>query len=82
MVKSSDAKTLGTVKDASLDPWPSALARVSERYASETSIVVPGHVAHGGVELLGHTADLLLRPALPARRDVPLEMRALTSRAS
>lgn len=59
MVKAASAKSLGNVKDASLAEWPSSIARVSERYADKTSVVVPGHGATGGVSLLGHTAALL-----------------------
>lgn len=67
MIKSGDAKSLGNVKDASLAEWPAAVSRVSERFAKETTLVVPGHGAHGGVALLGHTTDLLRKAALRAQ---------------
>lgn len=67
MVKSSDTQSLGNVKDAKLTEWPSAIARVTERYAGETTIVVPGHGAQGGLELLSHTTELLRRQASPSR---------------
>ncbi len=59
MVKSGDASGLGNIADASLADWPRSLARLSERYAGQATIVVPGHGAPGGLALLRHTEDLL-----------------------
>lgn len=63
MIKAGDAKTLGNVADASLGTWTQALDAVGARYGAAT-VVVPGHGAPGGPELLGHTRELVAK-ALP-----------------
>lgn len=60
MVKAGDAKTLGNVADASLGTWTQALDAVEARYGAAT-VVVPGHGAAGGPELLRHTRELVAR---------------------
>jgi len=66
MVKAASAKSLGNVGDASVAEWPLAIAQVDARYAAVTSVVVPGHGAPGGIELLAHTARLLAAAKAPA----------------
>ncbi|HYJ33528.1 MAG TPA: subclass B1 metallo-beta-lactamase [Candidatus Binatia bacterium] len=57
-VKSADATSLGNLADADTHAWPGAIRRAMERYPA-TTIVVPGHGAEGGKDLLTHTLDLL-----------------------
>lgn len=57
-VKSGESKTLGNVADADLASWRAAVQRVRERYP-QAVLVVPGHGAPGGPELLSHTGELL-----------------------
>jgi metallo-beta-lactamase class B len=57
-IKSMGATDLGNVADADLASWRLAVQRVRERHA-EPAVVVPGHGALGGPELLAHTAALL-----------------------
>jgi metallo-beta-lactamase class B VIM len=52
---------LGNLADADTRAWPDAIHRVMERY-SRAEVVVPGHGAEGGKELLTHTLELLERP--------------------
>ena len=57
-VKSADATSLGNLHDADTRAWPDAIRRAMERYPT-AEIVVPGHGAEGGKELLTHTLELL-----------------------
>jgi metallo-beta-lactamase class B len=59
-VKAAAAQTLGNV--AEIDPvrWALGIAAIRARYPS-ARVVVPGHGAEGGPELLAHTAALLAR---------------------
>jgi metallo-beta-lactamase class B VIM len=56
-VKSVDSN-LGNLADADTRAWPDAIHRVMERYR-QAEVVVPGHGAEGGKELLIHTLELL-----------------------
>jgi metallo-beta-lactamase class B len=58
LIKSASARGLGHVNDADLSVWPKAVRRVIERYR-DVEILIPGHGAPGGVELLSHTMELL-----------------------
>jgi metallo-beta-lactamase class B len=58
MVKDLKSKTLGNTADADLSAWPSTIAQVLAAYPT-VRIVVPGHGAPGGPELLLHTQALL-----------------------
>jgi glyoxylase-like metal-dependent hydrolase (beta-lactamase superfamily II) len=64
MVRAAGARDLGNLADADLAGWRRAIARVTARYGRAT-LVVPGHGAPGGAELLRHTRDLL--EAAPTR---------------
>ncbi|WP_426748375.1 subclass B1 metallo-beta-lactamase [Myxococcus faecalis] len=57
-VKDAAAKDLGNLGDAVVSEWPASLERVQARYP-DTRIIVPGHGAPGGPELLNHTRALL-----------------------
>jgi len=56
-VKSVDSN-LGNLADADTGAWPDAIHRVMERYR-QAEVVVPGHGAEGGQQLLTHTLELL-----------------------
>lgn len=58
MVKELISGNLGNLADADLSEWPKTITRVIADY-SFASIVIPGHGACGGQELLTHTQDLL-----------------------
>ena len=60
MVKDLTSETLGNIADADLVAWPSTIARVIAAYPA-AQIVIPGHGAIGGSELLRHTQVLLKR---------------------
>jgi len=59
LVRTTSYRTLGWTVEADLERWPVSVERVMQRYASEGPLVVPGHGAPGGLELLTHTLDLL-----------------------
>jgi metallo-beta-lactamase class B len=58
MVKEMHSETLGNIADADLAEWPKTIARVIAAYPSAV-IVIPGHGAIGGRELLQHTLDVV-----------------------
>jgi metallo-beta-lactamase class B len=60
MVKDLKAESLGNIADADLSEWPITMQKVIAAYPSAV-IVVPGHGAIGGKELLQHTEELLLK---------------------
>lgn len=47
----------GNIKDANLEQWAHTVAKVQASFPN-TKIVVPGHGAHGGQELLTYTQEL------------------------
>ena len=57
-VRPGDATTLGNTAHANRAEWPVAIERAMKRYA-HAEVVVPGHGAVGGLELLRHTLSLL-----------------------
>lgn len=48
----------GNVADADLDRWPESLRLVRDRYP-EAAVVVPGHGAPGGLDLIDHSIALV-----------------------
>jgi metallo-beta-lactamase class B len=60
LVKSTQAQGLGNTADGDVQAWPRAIAELEARYPS-AAIVVPGHGAAGGPDLLAHTRELLAR---------------------
>lgn len=59
-VRPTDATTLGNTAHADVKAWHASVQRALERYGN-AGIVVPGHGATGGPELLRHTLSLLRR---------------------
>jgi metallo-beta-lactamase class B len=60
MVKELKSETLGNVADADLTEWPKTIEKVIAGFPS-AKIVIPGHGAFGGRELLKHTLELLTK---------------------
>jgi metallo-beta-lactamase class B len=58
-VKAAGAKDLGNVREADVSAWGPGIAALRRTYAAKAKLVVPGHGALGGPELLSHTADLI-----------------------
>jgi metallo-beta-lactamase class B len=58
MVLAANAKTAGFTGDANVREWPESLRKVAKRYA-RAAIVVPGHGAAGGPELIEHSIRIL-----------------------
>lgn len=59
-VRALAATDAGNTADADLAAWPRSIAAVRDRYPT-AKIVVPGHGAPGGRDLLDHTIDILSR---------------------
>lgn len=57
MVKDLKAQNLGFTADADMAGWPLALQRLLRKYR-DAQIIVPGHGAVGGLELIHHTLSL------------------------
>jgi metallo-beta-lactamase class B VIM len=57
-VKDASSRTLGNIADADVAAWPEAIRRVQRQYGNPGIVVVPGHGAIGGPELLQHTLTL------------------------
>lgn len=57
-IKDAAAQDLGNVEDADVAAWPASLERTRQRFPG-MRVVVPGHGAPGGPELLTHTESLL-----------------------
>lgn len=51
-------ETAGNVEDADLPAWPASVLRVRARYP-DAEIIVPGHGAPGGPDLLDHTVAIV-----------------------
>ena len=60
MVKELKSESLGNIADANLAEWPKTMSKVIAAYTS-ADIVIPGHGAFGGPELLTHTLELLTK---------------------
>ncbi|WP_438424403.1 subclass B1 metallo-beta-lactamase [Aquimarina macrocephali] len=56
MIKSIDAKK-GNLEDANIKEWSTTVSKIKEKYP-KVEIVIPGHGAHGGQELLEYTISL------------------------
>jgi metallo-beta-lactamase class B len=57
-VKAAASGELGNIADADIPSWRGSVQRVIERYPTAT-VVIPGHGAPGGQELLVHTRELV-----------------------
>jgi metallo-beta-lactamase class B len=60
MVRELSATTAGNTADADLAAWPLTIERVRSAYPA-AEIVIPGHGAIGGTDLLRHTKDLFTK---------------------
>jgi len=60
MIKSMDAKDLGNTADGDLSAYPKTIDKVINKFPS-AQIVIPGHGAIGGVELIRHTKELSIK---------------------
>ena len=60
MVKSLDAQDLGNIADADTIAYPETIQKVINKF-STVKVVIPGHGAWGGLELLKHTQDLFAK---------------------
>jgi metallo-beta-lactamase class B len=58
MVKALGQKNLGFTGDADLQEWPKSLKNLLSKFP-DCRIVVPGHGAHGNLDLIHHTLKLL-----------------------
>ena len=58
MVKSMEAKDLGNTADGDLKSYPNTINRLLKKFPT-AKIVIPGHGAFGGLELVRHTSDLV-----------------------
>ncbi len=58
LVKAESNTSLGNVMDADLKEWPRSIHKVLDKFPA-AEVVIPGHGASGGMELLQHTLDLL-----------------------
>jgi glyoxylase-like metal-dependent hydrolase (beta-lactamase superfamily II) len=61
-VRAAGATSLGNVADADVAQYAASMRRVAERYP-EAELVVPGHGAPGGAELVRNTIDVAARAA-------------------
>ena len=59
LIKSMQSTNLGNTADADLRQWGPSIQNLKKRYA-HAKLVVPGHGAVGGIELLQHTFELCL----------------------
>ena len=58
LIKSKSAGGLGYTGEAMLDEWEETLDKVRQAFP-DARVVIPGHGAYGGSELLDHTAELV-----------------------
>lgn len=57
LIKSMDSQSLGNTRDGDLEAYPATLRKVQADYP-HAKVVVPGHGAWGGPELIEHTLEL------------------------
>jgi len=58
LVKEMNAKGLGNTVDGNLKAYPQTIENVLRKFP-DAKIVIPGHGAFGGIELVRHTNELL-----------------------
>jgi len=58
LVKEVNAKGLGNTADGDLKAYPQTIEKVLRKFP-DAKIVIPGHGVVGGIELIGHTKELL-----------------------
>jgi len=57
LIRSSKSNSLGNVREANIYAWSNSAKNVLDKFG-EATIVVPGHGAPGGIELIHHTIRL------------------------
>lgn len=57
MIKSLDSKNLGNTADGDVHAYPAAIGKIFQKFRT-AKIVIPGHGAFGGIELIKHTREL------------------------
>lgn len=57
-IKDLNSINLGNLSDADIAAWPVTMQKIKEKF-TEPKIVIPGHGAVGGCELIQHTIELL-----------------------
>lgn len=57
MLKSMDSGNLGNTADGDLQEYPETIKRLKARFP-QAEIVIPGHGAYGGPDLITHTLEL------------------------
>lgn len=57
LIKSMRAGT-GNLDDANLAEWSNTISKIKQVYVDSINFVIPGHGAHGGVELLDKTFEM------------------------
>jgi len=57
LVKEVNAKGLGNTVDGDLNAYPRTIAKILQKFP-DAKIVIPGHGAFGGIELVRHTKEL------------------------
>lgn len=60
MVKEINAKGLGNTVDGDLTTYPQTIEKVLQKFP-DAKIVIPGHGPAGGIELIRHTKELLMK---------------------
>lgn len=60
MVKSADAKNLGNTVDGDLIAYPKTIDKLLDKFPN-AKIVIPGHGQFGGLELIKHTKELIIK---------------------
>lgn len=60
LVKEISSKGLGNTTDGDLKAYPKTIDKVLHKFG-DVKIVIPGHGAFGGIELIRHTKTLLMR---------------------
>lgn len=60
MVKEMNSKGLGNLSDADVKAWSPTINKVLRKFP-DAKIVIPGHGAIGGLELVKHTQELLVQ---------------------
>ncbi len=61
LVRSTTTQTLGWTEEADMQNWSETVGHLLEQYGSHDPVAVPGHGPPGGMEILEHTLDLLLK---------------------
>ena len=60
LVKEISSKGLGNTADGDLKAYPETIDKILHKFG-DAKIVIPGHGAFGGIELIRHTKELLMR---------------------